>query len=204
MDKTADELLKVRAALKRVMIEKGMKPKPLAKKAGLGETSVRDLLEYEERDIKLGTLHRLAGALDISIDDLISGAAVPIKGRVGAGGSVIFEELVDHSAPRPPGLGGNIEALEVAGTSMLPRYSNGDIVYISRTTDGVQDEDIGEYCAVRLTTGETYIKQLSHGSRPGFFTLRSLNDDDIVDVELEWATPIIFVLPRAARRRLGF
>lgn len=204
MDKTADELLKVRAALKRVMIEKGMKPKPLAKKAGLGETSVRDLLEYEERDIKLGTLHRLAGALDISIDDLISGAAVPITGRVGAGGSVIFEELVDHAAPRPPGLGGNIEALEVAGTSMLPRYSNGDIVYISRTADGVQEEDIGEYCAVRLTTGETYIKQLSHGSRPGFFTLRSLNDDDIVDVELEWATPIIFVLPRAARRRLGF
>ncbi len=204
MDKTADELLKVRAALKRVMIEKGMKPKPLAKKAGLGETSVRDLLEYEERDIKLGTLHRLAGALDISIDDLISGAAVPITGRVGAGGTVIFEELTDHAAPRPPGIAGNIEALEVAGTSMLPRYSNGDIVYISRTADGVQEEDIGDYCAVRLKTGETYIKQLSHGSRPGFFTLRSLNDDDIVDVEVEWATPIIFVLPRAARRRLGF
>ena len=204
MHDPADELQKVRAALRRVMAQKGIRNKPLAKMAGLGETSVRDLLDNEDRDIKLGTLHKIAGALEISIDDLLGGAAVVVVGKVGAGGNVIFEEVAHGLVPRPPGLGGNLEALEVSGSSMLPRYSSGDIVYISRAHDGVNPDDVGEYCAVRLTTGETYIKQLTYGSRPGFFTLRSLNDEDIIDVEIEWATPIIFVLPRAARRRLGF
>lgn len=200
-----DELQRVRDALRHAMDRRGIKNKPLAKRAGLGETSVRDLLDNEDRDIKLGTLHKLAGALEIPIEDLVSsGATVPLVGRIGAGGNVEYAEVAGETIARPPGAGGALEALEVEGTSMLPRYSAGDIVYISVGTHGVMVDDIGEFCAVRLKTGETYVKQLAHGSRPGFFTLRSLNADDIVDVELEWATPIIFVLPRVARRRLGF
>lgn len=201
MDPT-DELSRVRDALQRVMDAKGIKRKPLAKKAGLGETVVRDMFE-RSKDLRLGTLMKLADALDVNVEDFLGSAGVPITGRVGAGGSVIFEELSGDFAPRPPGLGGKLEALEVVGTSMLPRYSSGDVVYISRALDGIGAEDIGEYCAIRLVSGETYIKQLSHGSKPGLFTLRSLNDEDIVDVEIAWATPIIFVLPRAARRQLG-
>ncbi|MCK0531474.1 S24 family peptidase [Sphingobium agri] len=205
MTERSDELQRVRDALRKAMARKGMKNKPLAQKAGLGDTSVRDLLDNEDRDIKLGTLHRIAGALEVDIRDLVGGAnTVPLRGSVGAGGSVIYEEVDDRTAPLPPGLGSNVEALEVQGTSMLPRYSSGDIVYIATDIRGVSEEDIGDYCAVRLSTGETYVKLLAHGSRPGFFTLRSLNAEDIVDVELEWATPIIFVMPRAARRRLGF
>jgi len=198
-----DELIRVKAEIQRLMEVKGIKRKPLAKKAGLGETIVRDLLEYEDRDVRLGTLNKLAGALDVTVEDLIGARAVVIVGKIGAGGSVIYEETGDALAPRPPGFGGQLEALEVEGSSMLPRYSSGDIVYISRDHDGVAAEDIGEICAVRLRSGETYVKQLTHGSRPGFFTLRSLNAEDISDVELEWATPILFVMPRAARRRLG-
>ena len=107
-----------------------------------------------------------------------------------------------ETVPRPPGITGRLEALEVVGDSMLPRYSSGDVVYISRDIDGVLDAYIGEYCAVRLTSGETYVKLLARGSRPGFFTLRSLNAADIEDVEVEWATPIIFVMPRAGRAAL--
>jgi DNA-binding Xre family transcriptional regulator len=197
------EVDRVKDALRRLMEARGIKAKPLAKKAGLGETFVRDMFDREGGDVKLGTLHKLAGALDVTLDDLLGSAAVQVVGRVGAGGSVIFEEVRDGLVPRPPGMGGSLEALEVDGSSMLPRYSAGDVVYIARTQDGVFSEDVGEFCAVRLTTGETYIKQLAIGSRPGFYTLRSLNAEDIIDVELEWATPIIFVLPRAARRRLG-
>lgn len=198
------EVARVKAELRRLMELKGIKAKPLAKLAGLGETAVRDIFEREGADMKVGTLHKLAGALDVTIDDIIGAAAVPLVGRVGAGGNVIYTEVHEGSVPRPPGLATPVEALEVDGSSMLPRYSSGDIVYIAREHDGVVEEDIGEFCAIRVTTGETYIKQLSYGSRPGFFTLRSLNAEDIVDVELEWATPIVFVLPRAARRRLGF
>lgn len=198
------EVQRVKAELRRLMERKGIKAKPLAKLAGLGETAVRDIFERENADMKVGTLHKLAGALDVTIDDIVGAAGVTIVGRIGAGGSVEYAEAPIGDAPRPPGLNIKVEALEVEGTSMLPRYSAGDVVYIAREHDGAKEEDIGEYCAVRLTTGETYVKQLAHGSRPGFFTLRSLNAEDIVDVEIEWATPIVFVLPRAARRRLGF
>jgi repressor LexA len=204
MAEPMDELQRVRIALRRVMARKGIKNKPLAKKAGLGETSVRDILDNEDRDIKLGTLHKLAGALEIDIHDLIrSGSPVPLVGRIGAGGEIVYEETPAVDLPRPPGAEGVIEALEVQGSSMLPRYSSGDVVFISAEARGVDQDDIGEFCAVRLVTGETYVKQLAHGSKPGFFNLRSLNADDIVDVEIEWATPILFVMPRAARRRLG-
>lgn len=204
MAEDRNELDRVRAAVERLMVRRGIKRKPLAKKAGLGETSIRDILENPERDIKVGTLHKIAGALDATIEDLVNSGDLQIAGSVGAGGEVIFEEAPGALVPRPPGIGGELEALEVSGTSMLPRYSSGDVVYISRLQDGVDEEDIGDFCVVRLTTGETYVKQLARGARPGFWTLRSLNADDIEDVELVWATPVIFVLPRAARRRLGF
>jgi len=197
------EVARVKAELRRLMTLKGIKAKPLAKKAGLGETAVRDIFEREGADMKVGTLHKLAGALDTTVDDILGATAIGIVGRIGAGGNVVYAEAPLGWVPRPPGVSIAVEAMEVEGSSMLPRYSSGDIVYIARTHDGVTEEDIGEFCAVRLVTGETYIKQLAHGSRPGFFTLRSLNAEDITDVQLEWATPILFVLPRAARRRLG-
>lgn len=197
------EVARVKAELKKLMDRRGIKAKPLSKKAGLGETAVRDIFERVDADMKVGTLHALAGALDVTIDDIIGSADVIIVGKIGAGGNVIYAEDPRETVPRLPGLTGALEALEVDGSSMLPRYSPGDIVYIAREHDGVLEEEIGEFCAIRLTTGETYIKQLAHGSRPGFFTLRSLNAEDIIDVEVEWATPIVFVLSRASRRRLG-
>ncbi|USI71638.1 S24 family peptidase [Sphingomonas morindae] len=199
------EMERVREALRRLMEKKGIKAKPLAQQAGLGETAVRDILEARSSDVRVGTLRKLATTLDTSIEELMGTSDVPLSGRVGAGGSVIFEEN-GHSdrAPRPAGIGGELEALEVIGDSMLPRYSSGDIVYISRTHDGVKEEYLGEYCAARLASGETYIKLLARGSRPGYFTLRSLNAADMEDVELDWASPIISVLPRYARKMLGY
>jgi phage repressor protein C with HTH and peptisase S24 domain len=158
------------------------------------------LLDNEDRDIKVGTLQKLAVALDVPIEEFLASEGVVLAGRIGAGGSVLFEETGTETVPRPPGIAGALEALEVLGDSMLPRYSSGDVIYIGRTHDGVRSEYIGDYCAVRLT----YVKLLARGSRPGFWTLRSLNAADMEDVELEWATPIIFVLPRAARRLLGY
>jgi len=200
------EIERIREAVRRVMQEKGKKPKPLAKAAGLGETSVRDLLDNPGRDIRISTLLKLAPALDMDMPMLFGAAqGVPITGRIGAGGTVIYEESDKADlAPRPAGFSGDLEALEVVGESMLPRYSPGDVVYISRNGEGVLAGSIGEYCAIRLTTGETYVKQLAHGSRPGFYTLRSLNAADITDVEVEWATPILMSISRAARHRLGF
>jgi DNA-binding Xre family transcriptional regulator len=198
------EMARVQAALRRAMERKGIKAKPLSIAAGLGETAVRDILLPDATDVKIGTLNKLAMSLDCALEDLIGADAVPLAGRIGAGGAIVFEDLgFDQSVVRPPSIGGRLEALEVVGDSMLPRYSAGDVVYIQRTHDGVLPGYVGEYCAIRLASGETFLKLLARGSRPGRFTLRSLNADDMEDVEVEWATPVVFVLPRYARLNLA-
>lgn len=194
---------RVQDAIRRAMARKNIAQKPLAIQAGLGETAVRDILAANAKDVKIGTLIRLAGALDCTLEDLMGNQTVPLTGRIGAGGNIIFEDLgADDAVIRPPGLTGPLEALEVVGDSMYPRYSSGDVIYIRRTHDGVLKEYIGEFCAVRLVTGETFLKLLAKGSIPGKFTLRSLNAEDMGDVDVEWATPVLFVLPRYSRLNL--
>lgn len=194
----------LRRQLQAEMDRAGIKAKPLAVAAGLGETSVRDILEGRVGDPRVGTLVRLADYLNVPVSRFIGDADVPVVGRIGAGGTIAYLEVEsDDTVPRLPQLAGPVEALEVVGDSMLPRYSSGDVVYIARTHDGLRPEYYGEYCAVRLKTGETYLKMLARGSKPGFATLRSLNAVDMEDVEVEWATPIIGVLPRFARSLLG-
>ena len=197
-----DEIDRIKGSIRRLMIAKGIKAKPLSKLAGKGETFVRDM--FDAADVKLGPLHSIANALEVSVSDIVGGEEMRIGGRVGAGGSIVFDEVDLGPTFRPSGFGEKLQAFEIDGSSMLPRYSPGDVVYISPEKDGVNEEDVGDYCAVRLSTGETFVKQLAYGSRPGFFTLRSLNAEDIIDVELLWAAPIVFVLSRSARRRLGY
>lgn len=174
--------------------------KPLAKKAGIGETAVRDILEGHSGNPRIGTLSAIAEALQITLIDLVTDAGVAVVGKIGAGGTIIFEYVGDFGfVPRPPDTKGSLVGLEVVGDSMLPKFDPGDVVYISRAFDGVLANYIGTYCACRLETGETYLKLLAKGSKPGKFTLRSLNAADMEDMDLIWATPVRAILPRFAR-----
>lgn len=193
----------IRDALRGVMKRRGVKPTTLSLMVGRSKTLVKELLEKND-DVKLGTLQKLAGALDVELDVLLRRPRVPIVGYIGAGGHVIFEEYgetldPDRTVLRPPGISGKLVALVVRGESMLPKYRDGDVIYIQRDHPGLLAEYIGEDCAVRLASGETYIKQLAYGSSDNLFTLRSLNAADMIDVQIEWATPILFIMPARAR-----
>lgn len=198
------DIATIRENLQRIMTRKRVKPTTLSQKVGDSKTLVKDLLT-KTNDVRLGTLIRLASALDVDLDELLARPRVAIAGRIGAGGSVAWmdvgEEIdPDLTVPRPPGVTGKLVALMVDGSSMLPKYKDGDIIYIQRSHEGVLEEYLGEDCAVRLTTGETYIKQLTRGSTEGRFTLRSLNAADMEDVEVEWATPVLFIMPAKSRK----
>jgi phage repressor protein C with HTH and peptisase S24 domain len=193
----------IRETLRRIMDRKGVKPTTLSLRVGNNRTLVKDLLE-KGRDVQLGTLTKLAGALDVDLSELLAAPRVTVAGYIGAGGEIIFEDLGrEETVIRPPGISGTLVALVVRGSSMLPKYKDGDIIYIQRQHDGWLPDYIGEDCAVRLTTGETYIKQLMAGSAEGRFTLLSLNAEPIVDVEIEWATPVLFIMPARSRHVLS-
>jgi transcriptional regulator with XRE-family HTH domain len=191
-----------KARLQSLMDEHNIKRKPLAKKAGLGETAIRDIFEAKRSDVRVGTLVRLAEVFDITIDDLISEPQLKLSGRIGAGGEVLFngdDHESDDFAPRPPGAHGKIMALQVVGNSMLPKYEDGDIVYVDRTVDGISPDAIGEYCAVRTLEGGTFLKIFARGTMPGRYTLRSLNAPDMEDQEVAWAAPVRWVRQKPRR-----
>jgi transcriptional regulator with XRE-family HTH domain len=182
----------------------------MRKKAGLSQAELGQLLnsgrstvtKLERSEIPLSDrwLDRLCPILKCTPADIL-GDEVPVVGKIGAGGSIVFEDLGnDDTISRPPETNGELVGLEVVGDSMLPKFDPGDLVFISREYDGIDPADIGAICACRLVTGETYLKQVLRGTKPGAWTLRSYNASDMENVELVWATPIRASKPRHARR----
>lgn len=197
----------IRAAIEAAMAEKGFSRRSLSKAAELSESAVRDLLTRTDNP-GIGTLRRIAEALEMPIDRLTGAALmVPVLGNIGAGGEVIFladPDLEVNDAggfdvvPRPPMVTGRLMALAVVGASMLPKYEDGDVIYVRRDHDGILPAYLNRYCAVRTGDGGTYLKILSSGSEFGRYTLRSLNAPDMENVEVTWASPVLFVMPKQA------
>ncbi|MBR0795881.1 S24 family peptidase [Bradyrhizobium jicamae] len=133
--------------------------------------------------------------------------SVPIMGRVGAGASIEPE----HEQVPPEGLG-EVElpfpiteetvAFEVSGDSMLPKYENGDIIVVYRDQRYPLSTFYGEEAAVRLKSGERYLKTIERGNSPGTVNLKSFNAKPINGVKLEWIGEICLTLPRGQIQRL--
>lgn len=198
-------IAEIRATIERAMIEKGFSRRSLSKAAELSESAVRDLMTRTDNP-GIGTLRKIAEALEMPVDQLTGAALmVPILGKIGAGGEVIFMAEPDLEVaypddfphvPRPPLITGRLMALEVSGASMLPKYEDGDIIYVRRDHEGILPQYLGRYCAVRTNDGGTWLKILSPGTEANRYTLRSLNAPDMENVEVEWAAPVLFVMPK--------
>src|SRR5580692_5022639 len=185
------------------MIERGL-AKPGKTKGGLAAAmgvrpgAVSEILA-EARLIKASELTPIIDYLELN--------AVPIMGRVGAGAS-IGPEL--EQVP-PEGLG-EVElpfpiaeetiAFEVVGDSMLPKYESGDIIVVYKEQRHPPASFYGEEAAVRLTTGERYLKTIERGKSKTQVNLTSFNAKPIPGVKLEWIGEICVTLPRAQIERM--
>jgi repressor LexA len=185
------------------MIERGL-AKPGKTKGGLAAAmgvrpgAVSEILS-EARLIKASELTPIIDYLELN--------AVPIMGRVGAGAS-IGPEL--EQMP-PEGLG-EVElpfpiaeetiAFEVVGDSMLPKYENGDIIVVYRDQRHPLTSFYGEEAAVRLKSGERYLKTIERGKTGHVVNLTSFNAKPITGVKLEWIGEICVTLPRGQIERL--
>ena len=151
---------------------------------------------------------RLIKASEISpIMEYLELNAVPIMGRVGAGATIEPE----YEQVPPEGLGDvelpfpideEIIAFEVAGDSMLPKYENGDIILVYREQRHPLSNFYGEEAAVRLKSGERYLKTIERGKAPTLVNLTSFNAKPINGVKLDWIGEICVTLPRGQIERL--
>jgi len=185
------------------MIERGLS-KPGKTKGGLAAAmgvrpgAVSEILS-EARLIKASEIQPIIDYLELN--------AVPIMGRVGAGASIGPEQ---EQVP-PEGLG-EVElpfpiaeetvAFEVVGDSMLPKYENGDVIVVYRDQRHPLSSFYGEEAAVRLRSGERYLKTIERGKTAHVVNLTSFNAKPITGVKLEWIGEICVTLPRGQIDRL--
>jgi repressor LexA len=185
------------------MIERGLQ-KPGKTKGGLAAAmgvrpgAVSEILS-ETRLIKASEIQLIIDYLELN--------AVPIMGRVGAGATIGPE----HEQVPPEGLG-EVElpfpiaeetvAFEVVGDSMLPKYENGDIIVVYREQRHPLSSFYGEEAAVRLKSGERYLKTIERGNAANLVNLTSFNAKPITGVKLEWIGEICVTLPRGQIERL--
>ena len=161
-----------------------------------------------------GGLAQAMGVRPGAVSEILSGLRLikaseiaPIMGRVGAGAVI---EPESEQIP-PEGLG-EVElpfsiseetiAFEVAGDSMLPKYENGDIIVVYREQRHPLTSFYGEEAAVRLKSGERYLKTVERGKSASLVNLTSFNAKPINGVKLEWIGEICVTLPRAQIERL--
>jgi repressor LexA len=85
---------------------------------------------------------------------------------------------------------------------MLPKYENGDIIVVYREQRHPVSSFYGEEAAVRLKTGERYLKTIERGKSATLVNLTSFNAKPINGVKLEWIGEICVTLPRGQIERL--
>lgn len=195
--------------------QRGTNNRAVALAAGMSATGVRDIILRKTKNPTLANLVKIAEVLEVDVSDIVGEAAKPrptvaIAGQVGAGAMVpVFDAYEKGDGPQvecpsilsPKG----VVAVEVAGDSMQPTYSAGDLLFYTRATaDGVPSDEIGRVCVCEDMSGMGWVKQVRAGSQPGLFNLISLNPgaDNQHDVKLKWAARVRLHLPADLARRV--
>ncbi|WAJ29308.1 LexA family transcriptional regulator [Antarcticirhabdus aurantiaca] len=133
-------------------------------------------------------------------------AQIEIVGKGGAGpmGEVVFSDAPGSLGyvNAPPGVTSHTVAIEVQGDSMRGIANDGWLVFYDDLRQAPTPELYGELCVVRMKEGETLVKFLYPGRGLDLYDLESSNAPVMRDVELQWASPVVSIVPRRAAQRM--
>lgn len=129
--------------------------------------------------------------------------SIAVVGRVAAGDHIELADDFEKGAglfhiERPAWVPAHgVAAAQIDGRSAEPWALNGDIIFWRRQALAVLPDDLGRPVIAELTDGRVVLKRLASGSKPGTWTLLSLNPihPSLVDVEVVWASRVLPPLP---------
>ena len=149
--------------LKVLMKEYGVKAAPLARRATLNESAVRDILRGRSKNPGIVTLQKIASVLKLRPSALFEGGqAWPIIGEISAEGHVndYKGEDVNKMAVENPFFyfrEENYAALLENSGSIAPFAFDGDYLIFDRGRTEVRDQDLGRPCVCYLDDGRVLV-----------------------------------------------
>lgn len=188
--------------LRHQMLSRGMTQHDLAVSIGITDQMLTNTVKGR-RKFKATEVDAIRKLFGYPVPETTS-PTIAVVGKVGAGDHV---ELVDDYAQgsglyhiaRPqwvPPKG--VCAAIVDGSSAEPWALHGDIVFWRRDHSGVSENDLGRPVIVEVKSGEVMLKRLGSGTRPGYWSLLSINPThpSLMDVEVKWAARALPPLPK--------
>jgi repressor LexA len=195
---------KVRETVTRALAERGLRPRTLARLAGLGETAIRDILKEMTDDVRLGTLSKIAEVVDVPLIAFVGLPCVPVLGFVGDGARILAPVMQGHElVPAIYTPASDLVAYHVATQSLEPKLSSGDILYVPAKPlrpDEPFDPDL--FYVVELASGDMLVRNVL--SRiAGNKLLLSLPAGRLKrEAEVASLRPVLMICPRAASHML--
>jgi transcriptional regulator with XRE-family HTH domain len=195
------------ARLKQEIAKQGFNYKSLSLAAGLGETTVRDIITGRARNSRRDTLQKIAQVLGRPLSYFFAedmAATVPLmhmtSQRRGAGAHGVAEHCSPSSncdaVEAPPELGyRDMMALQARGDSMLPFIPDGTVVYYSRNPRDEYDHFVNKLCVAQVKDGAILLRILKRGSFYGRYTLAAYDGTEMQNAELEWCARVLFIKP---------
>ena len=204
-----DDALRRRRAIDRVLRTKGFIPSRLLAAAGLVGSTFRSLRTGKSNDLSIKAYERLADTTGIDINVWLGRRPAPTQatliGSVGAGEVIapFGDDSTFEAIDAPPGFpAGDVSCVVVRGTSMVPAYRDGDLLFYQPAGGVDLAACLGHDCVLQLvppeegfTLGRMLIKTLRRGTAPGLFDLHSYNPaiDPMDDQPVAWAAPVRWV-----------
>ena len=148
--------------LKLLRSQKGLSQAELANElnispstVGMWESGKREPRDYE-------TLELIADYFNVNMEVLLTGrlapTKIPVLGKVIAGIPIeAVEEIIDYEEiPESMARQGKYFALQIKGSSMEPKFSEGDVVIIRKQ----EDVDNGDIAIVLVNGNEATVKKI--------------------------------------------
>lgn len=183
---------------KGLMADMGISQRELAKRIGINHSAL-SLTLRGKRTMKMSEAAELARLLGRPVSEVMENCGiqadattVPLRGWVDSHNELHQEpDTVRITTPVPLPVGSFAIQYRTSGTIM--EHVDGWMMFVWAPSAGVPNEAIGKLCLVKVQDGMQMTGVVKRGYRRGAYNLIMSAAQQLNDINIEWAAPIVFI-----------